>query len=325
MDAINVYLDNMFLNLPQTERVLQAKQELGSAMEDRYLALRREGRTENEAVGQVIAELGDVSGLESEHGPGEADASQVTSRYLSRDQALRFLTRKKHYSRRIALGTAVLILAALPLIILSYLAEAGSISENEAMIGGIGLLFILLAFGVGLLIVTGIKSEREDELEHEHVVLERGTREHILLLKDESTGRFAGMIAGGVVLILAAAGFTAIAGLIEGRDNVLMFSAVIVLAVSIAAAVALFILAGSERRSYDILLNRGEFTLSKRRSSSKLERLAGVYWIAVTALYLGWSFISGRWGITWIVWPAAAVLYALVAQVVQIVDARQNS
>lgn len=327
MDAINVYLDNMFLNLPRTERVMQVKQELGSSMEARYLELRRQGRTENEAVGQVIAELGDIRDLETELSLGESDADmdgEIARRILTRDQAMRFLTRRKHYSRRIALGVAVLILAALPLTILTYLAEAEIIGEEAAMIGGIAMLFILLAFGVGLLILTGIKSEKEDELEHDYIVLDRDTRENIALLKDESTRRFAGMIAGGVVLIVAAAGFTAIAGLIEGAGTMLMIAAVIVLALSVAAAVALFILAGTERSSYDILLNRGEYTLAKRRSSSRLENLAGIYWVAVTALYLGWSFISGRWGITWIVWPIAAVIYALAAQIVQFAEDRRG-
>ena len=30
-----------------------------------------------------------------------------------------------------------------------------------------------------------------------------------------------------------------------------------------------------------------------------------IYWCAVTAVYLAWSFLSGDWHITWVVWPVA--------------------
>ena len=60
MDAIKSYLENMFLHLPKTNEVLRAKEELAQMMEDKYNQLRSEGRTENEAVGQVISEFGNL-------------------------------------------------------------------------------------------------------------------------------------------------------------------------------------------------------------------------------------------------------------------------
>ena len=38
--------------------------------------------------------------------------------------------------------------------------------------------------------------------------------------------------------------------------------------------------------------------------------VAAVYWPVAAAIYLAWSFLSGDWGITWVVWPIAGVLYA---------------
>ena len=42
MDTIRSYLDNMFMNLPHTEQVMKAKNELGQMMEDKYNELRAE-------------------------------------------------------------------------------------------------------------------------------------------------------------------------------------------------------------------------------------------------------------------------------------------
>ena len=41
-----------------------------------------------------------------------------------------------------------------------------------------------------------------------------------------------------------------------------------------------------------------------------MESISGFYWTIVTAIYLAWSFVTGRWGSTWIIWPVAGVLFA---------------
>lgn len=71
MEVILSYLENMFLNMPQTPEVLRAKEELASMMEDKYNELLAEGRKENEAVGIVISEFGDLGELAEELGLGK--------------------------------------------------------------------------------------------------------------------------------------------------------------------------------------------------------------------------------------------------------------
>ena len=63
MEAIREYLSNLFLNLLETPQVLRAKAELMEMMEDKYAELIAEGKTENEAVGTVISEFGNLSEL----------------------------------------------------------------------------------------------------------------------------------------------------------------------------------------------------------------------------------------------------------------------
>jgi hypothetical protein len=40
--------------------------------------------------------------------------------------------------------------------------------------------------------------------------------------------------------------------------------------------------------------------------------IMSVYWSTVTCIYLCWSFITFDWGITWIIWPIAAIINSLV-------------
>ena len=63
MNVINEYLDNMFKTFPDTPEVRRARIELAQMMEDKYTELIAEGKTENEAVGIVISEFGNLSEL----------------------------------------------------------------------------------------------------------------------------------------------------------------------------------------------------------------------------------------------------------------------
>ena len=63
METIRNYLESMFADLPNTAAVLKAKQELYSMMEDKYTELREEGKAENEAIGIVISEFGNLDEL----------------------------------------------------------------------------------------------------------------------------------------------------------------------------------------------------------------------------------------------------------------------
>ena len=71
MEAIREYLNNMFLNLPETPQVLRAKAELMEMMEDKYEELTAEGMSEKEAVGTVISEFGNLDELAEELGIGD--------------------------------------------------------------------------------------------------------------------------------------------------------------------------------------------------------------------------------------------------------------
>lgn len=71
LDTIVGYLNNMFASLPRTEQMYKLKQELLGNMEEKYHELKDDGKSENEAVGIVISEFGNIDELVSELGIGE--------------------------------------------------------------------------------------------------------------------------------------------------------------------------------------------------------------------------------------------------------------
>ena len=87
MDAIQTYLNNVFAALPQTERALALKKEMLAGMEEKYYALKQEGKSEHEAVGGVIVNFGSIDEIAAELG----DAEQPVT---GRDPAERIPTKR---------------------------------------------------------------------------------------------------------------------------------------------------------------------------------------------------------------------------------------
>ena len=96
MNTIKNYLESMFAQLPNTPEVWKAKDELWQMMEDRYTDLIADGKTENEAVGAVIAEFGDLDELAETLGIRGAmnQAPQYQASILSASDAFQLIKDK---------------------------------------------------------------------------------------------------------------------------------------------------------------------------------------------------------------------------------------
>jgi hypothetical protein len=65
------------------------------------------------------------------------------------------------------------------------------------------------------------------------------------------------------------------------------------------------------------LLEEGAYSREEKESARSLSPFSGIYWGIVTAGYLLWSFLSGAWDRTWIVWPVAGVAFGAVCGIVR--------
>lgn len=54
--------------------------------------------------------------------------------------------------------------------------------------------------------------------------------------------------------------------------------------------------------------NLPEFQMSHIKNPGKFKAFFKLYWMIVTIIYLGVSFSTGRWGITWLIWLIAVAV-----------------
>jgi hypothetical protein len=84
----------------------------------------------------------------------------------------------------------------------------------------------------------------------------------------------------------------------------------------VSVASYLFVSAGVVMSGYDRLLGEGEYTQSARKEEEHHDKIGGIYWPLVVAVYLLWSFLSGSWAISWVIWPVAGLVFAALTATV---------
>ena len=110
-----------------------------------------------------------------------------------------------------------------------------------------------------------------------------------------------------------------------GGSDLLCMAMVDVLLLCIAVAVFGFIRVGMIHESYQKLLQEGDYSIDQKRRNKRMAAFPGIYWCIVTAIYLGYSFYTGNWDRSWIIWPVAGVLFAACVGIVNAAMQKKES
>lgn len=338
METIKNYLENMFAAMPQNEQVLKLKANLAESMEDKYNELKQQGRTENEAIGIVISEFGNIDELIREYGieiNPKGDAFGNNAKFLSDNEVEDVLRVTGKFGKVIAFGVWLCIMAPAVLVMLGVMLDQKIqfVGENSPMgikmdntYGAIILFpfFIMIAIAVGLFIYAGTKMEKYEYIKKTPVEISSTMRNKIQDLKEKSQSKFTMLIITGVMLCILSPMAVVSTVIMDEENSFLQGCGVVFLLVMIAFAVVLFILAGTKKDLYGQLLQEGDYSVENKKENKVVEAVAAVYWPLVTAIYLGWSFITMNWGFTWIIWPVAGVAFGGFAAVANIIADSQK-
>ena len=131
----------------------------------------------------------------------EPDRSvQEAVRAVTMEEAEAFLSLKETMADRIAWAVLACVLAPIPLLMLSALAEAGRLSENVAGAVGIAALLVLAAGAVAVFMSCGIASERYEYLEKEPIQAARSVIQMAREQQESSRERYGRWNVVGVSL-----------------------------------------------------------------------------------------------------------------------------
>lgn len=313
MDIIKTYLENMFSTLPKTPEILKIKNDLLSNMEDKYYELKQQGKTENEAIGIVISEFGNIEELMQEMNVNTNTTSApvpqqpaITVSTVNTAAAEQFLADKKTTSGLNAIGVSLCILGAAALLLFIQTAEITK-SDNWIFPGIASLLF-LVAIAVGLFIFSDQKMNKHSFLQ-DPFRLDQHTRQIIMRRQEVFAPKKLAATISGIVLCIFSA-FAVLVPALLNEENLILYG-VCVLLVIVAVAVHFLVRFGTMQEGYNLLLQQNDFKPNNEKNKGDIiiGAVAGVWWPLVTCGYLLYSFITSSWELSWIVWPVAGLLF----------------
>ncbi|HIV91692.1 MAG TPA: hypothetical protein H9744_08455 [Candidatus Eisenbergiella stercoravium] len=241
METIRTYLENMFARLPQTPQIIRLENDMLRTMEDKYEELKSEGKSENEAVGIVISEFGNIDELlaeldlqapegsagvqegrksarsgqngfhfsseESEGSGSRETGSQAI--YLDQEQADQIIRDKIRISRIMAFGISLFLLGPAFLFLVRGLLVSGGLLQTPgsmARAGGMLLMVLSLAvcliLGLILTIYAGSLSAQYRSLKEAPLIIAPSLRDHICRQREEFVPQYAVTLAIGILLVL---------------------------------------------------------------------------------------------------------------------------
>ncbi|WP_341857081.1 hypothetical protein [Brachybacterium sp. GPGPB12] len=273
------------------------------------------GRTESQAVGAVIAEFGGLDEVAAELGiTAELDGTAVGTgtmapAMLSTERAEEYVEAVRRGRWIPAVAIPLFVLSALPLLLL--IAVGGEEPSGWALGAGLTAPLILVAVGVVLLVLQGDRMEEFADIDEARVSPTPAVREIARDLRREHR-RERTLATGAAIMlwILAAVPVILMGVLTDSGSLAPLYGVCATLAM---VALGLWILlrsAWSDTAAAALLQEEDEDDLSATSTSPAIRVVAAVYWPVAAAIYLAWSFLGGDWGITWVVWPIAGVLYA---------------
>lgn len=320
MDVIKNYLETMFQNFPDTPEVRRAKDELLAKVEQNYYELKRQGKTENEAIGMILSEYGTIDALRNaislQTPPADyGRAPEQEGRTLSLSELNGYMATTKKTSLMIGIGVMLCIFSVVPLILFDALPIAGQVTEAIGCI----FLFVLIAVAVALFILSGMTSKKYEYLKKTTFQLDHSMEAKLRSEKDVYERTFTIHIIIGVCLCILSVLPPIIAGCLSDITAIFENGSALLFLLFVAIAVYLFITSGMKLDCYKVLLQEEEY--SKERKNNKLTGIvASIYWPIVTCIYLGYSFITGNWLISWIIWPITGTLFGAIACICNLIE-----
>lgn len=247
-------------------------------------------------------------------------------RRVTLTEAHEYIKSRKSAAWRIGVATLMCIASVIPMMLFAAAAEYSIIPIKEELAGvlGLSLLLVFVAIAVAIYITTGFKNAPYEFLEKEPFETEYGVTSYVTEQKKAYNPSYArNNIIATVMCILSPIPLVACASLNNEKLTIAMLCVMLLI---IGIAVLIFIVSGVKWAALERLLKNQDIITkpSDTQKGTLKATVDSVYWSVVIAAYFAWSFIGSAWGISWVIWPIAAVLFPAVMGIVSLIEKKKN-
>lgn len=241
-------------------------------------------------------------------------------RKVSMEDAADFLRIQEKNAQKVAFGVSLCIASSILLIVLAGLADSGLFGISENLAAGLGLIVLLLmvAIGVYIFLKCDAETKKYDFLNTVEIDTAYGVDGLAREKRTEYESKYTRDIILGVILCILSCVPLLISAFVTEKDYIITAMVGLLLLI-ISIAVNLFVKACTIKESYDKLLQEGDYSIGKKKTSTVMSRVSTIYWLTAVAIYFAWSLPKENWNISWVVWPVGAILYIVVIEIVKII------
>lgn len=246
------------------------------------------------------------------------------ARRLTYQEADDYLDFYAFNSFRLAMGTMFCIVSPVVAVLIDGFDTADLIPEDAAELLESMSIIIFVAIAAILFIYSGIRSEKWDFLRNEACILDPVAADFVRKEKKAYQPLHKKIIAAGMAICAAAIVF-ALLILRLGKDGDFPFTdnlAAAIFLILVSIGVFLITMTLLRRHHFNLLMGLHGKVPKKKEEKAKTEKGGykneivrkgmSVFWPTVLCFYLSMSFLTFAWGISWIIWPMAAVALGVV-------------
>ena len=246
-------------------------------------------------------------------------------RSVSMEEANDFLALKAVSAGRTAIGVMLCILSPILLILLSTAQEMGLVPLTEMQAAGFGILVLMLLVGaaVALFVYDGMKLGRFDYIEKEALETAYGVEGMVRDRMERYSSQHIRYMVIGILLCVLSCIPLFVSMILNDENEMSMSAALCILLAMVAVGVLLIVRTSIMTEAMQSLLEEGDYSRAQKRENRRNEAIMGIYWGSAAALYLLVSFLTGRWDMTWIIWPVAGVGCGVLAAVLKVIRSRE--
>ena len=238
---------------------------------------------------------------------------------VSIKEANDFLSSNQKHAFLVALGVALCIVSVIPTICLDVFSP--ELTDLSAV-----FMFLIIAAAVGILIFSRMSMKKFDYLSKICLDTEYGIDGMVKEKKNQYQPKHTLMIAIGVILcILSVVPAMVFSTLFSNTFTDRIGPAF--LFIFVAIGVFMIVSTNITNSGFNILLEEEIYSRDRkmRLQDKYVKDISIVYWLIVTAVFLGYSLITADWGRSWIIWPVSAILFPVVITIAEAIRKNNNN
>jgi transcriptional regulator with XRE-family HTH domain/uncharacterized membrane protein len=226
------------------------------------------------------------------------------------EEANTYISRSFEKSKATVKALFLFSTSVIPLLFVNALNKGDVIQFSDALTMSIGLvsMFILVVLGIVTIISLNQRYKISEVIESIHFELEYGAESILKEKLDVYSTSYLRNTAIGMTLLMVSP-LPLILSSINHLSTMIILFTLILLLLLVSLGFYLMIPSSAVNEAYKKLLHEGQYALSRVDENKRILGLGTFYWPLVVAVYLGWSLWTMAWGITWIVWPVASLLF----------------